>query len=66
MLSIKSNPRIVNSTTATADEALTGGFGTGAIQNYWNEISQTFSQAHGLTTAQSARLFAVAEPEFCR
>ena len=50
---------IVNSTTATADEALTGRFWNGAIQNYWNEISQTFSQAHGLTTAQSARLFAL-------
>src|SRR6267378_7996770 len=34
---------IANSTTATADEALTGRFWNGAIQNYWNEISQTFS-----------------------
>src|SRR5690349_17208601 len=50
---------IVNSTTATADEALTGRFWNGAIQNYWNEISQTFSLAHSLTTAQSARLFAL-------
>ena len=50
---------IVNSTTATADEALTGRFWNGAIQNYWNEITQTFSQAHNLTTAQSARLFAL-------
>jgi hypothetical protein len=55
---------IVNSTTATADEALTGRFWNGAIQNYWNEISQTFSQAHGLTTAQSARLFALLNLSF--
>jgi len=50
---------ITNSTAATADEALTGRFWNGAIQNYWNEISQTFSLAHSLTTAQSARLFAL-------
>ena len=55
---------IVNSMTATADEALTGRFWNGAIQNYWNEISQTFSQAHGLTTAQSARLFALLNLSF--
>jgi PAP2 superfamily len=45
--------------TATADEALTGKFWNGAIQNYWNEISQTASIAHSLTTAQNARLFAL-------
>src|SRR5882762_4403135 len=45
---------IVNSTTAAPDEALTGRFWNGAIQNYWNEISQTFSQAHGLTTARTS------------
>jgi hypothetical protein len=50
---------IVNSTTATADEALTGKFWNGAIQNYWNEIAQTASVAHNLTTAQNARLFAL-------
>src|SRR6266576_1595744 len=55
---------IVNSTTATADEALTGRFWNGAIQNYWNEISQTFSVAHRLTTAQSARLFALLNLSF--
>jgi hypothetical protein len=55
---------IVNSTTATADEALTGRFWNGAIQNYWNEISQTFSLAHSLTTAQSARLFALLNLSF--
>jgi hypothetical protein len=50
---------IANSTTATADEALTGRFWNGAIQNYWNEISQAVSLAHSLTTAQNARLFAL-------
>jgi hypothetical protein len=55
---------IVNSTTATADEALTGRFWNGAIQNYWNEIAQTASLAHGLTTAQNARLFALLNLSF--
>jgi hypothetical protein len=50
---------IENSTTATADEALTGRFWNGAIQNYWNEITQTASQAHNLRTADNARLFAL-------
>ncbi len=48
-----------DSTTATADEMLIGQFWNGAIQNYWNEITQTASVAHGLTTAESARLFAL-------
>ena len=50
---------ITNSTTATADQALTGRFWNGAIQNYWNEITQTAAIDFGLTTAQSARLFAL-------
>ncbi|HEV2495696.1 MAG TPA: vanadium-dependent haloperoxidase [Terriglobia bacterium] len=50
---------VVNSTTASADQALTGRFWNGAIQNYWNEIAQTASLAHTLTTAQNARLFAL-------
>jgi hypothetical protein len=50
---------IADSTTATADEALTGRFWNGAIQNYWNEIAQTASVAHKLTTARTARLFAL-------
>jgi hypothetical protein len=50
---------IANSTAATSDEALTGRFWNGAIQNYWNEIAQTASVANGLTTAQNARLFAL-------
>jgi hypothetical protein len=32
---------IASSTTATADQALTGRFWNRAIQNYWNEIAQT-------------------------
>jgi PAP2 superfamily len=50
---------IANSQTATADEALTGQFWNGAIQNYWNEIAQTAAEAHRMTTAESARLFAL-------
>jgi membrane-associated phospholipid phosphatase len=48
---------IANSTAATADQALTGRFWNGNIQNYWNEIAQTAAMAHGLTTAKTARLF---------
>jgi PAP2 superfamily len=55
---IKSLGTMTNS-TATADQALTGRFWNGAIQNYWNEIAQTVSLARGLTTAQNARLFAL-------
>jgi membrane-associated phospholipid phosphatase len=55
---------IANSTTATADEALTGRFWNGAIQNYWNEIAQTASLAHNLTTAENARLFALLDLSF--
>jgi hypothetical protein len=50
---------IANGTASTPDQALTGRFWNGAIQNYWNEISQTASIAHNLTTPQSARLFAL-------
>jgi hypothetical protein len=50
---------IAGSTTATPDQALTGRFWNGAIQNYWNEIAQAAALTHGLTTAQDARLFAV-------
>src|SRR5207249_5805845 len=55
---------IADSTAATADEALTGRFWNGAIQNYWNEIAQTASVAHNLTTAQNARLFSLLNPSF--
>ena len=50
---------IANSTAATPDQALTGRFWNGAIQNYWNEIAQTAALRHGLTTTDSARLFAL-------
>ena len=50
---------IANSTAATADQALIGRFWNGAIQNYWNEIAQTAVLAHHLTSAQSARVFAL-------
>src|SRR6202035_1471611 len=50
---------MLGSTTATADQKLVGQFWGGAIQNYWNEITQTAVQAHQLTTAQSARVFAL-------
>ena len=50
---------IANSTAATADQALIGRFWNGAIQNYWNEITQTAVHVHHLTTAQSARAFAL-------
>jgi len=55
---------IACSTTATADEALTVRFWNGAIQNYWNEIAQTASLVHNLTTAQNARLFALLNLSF--
>ena len=50
---------VQNGTVSSSDEALRGRFWNGAIQNYWNEITQTTVLAHGLSTAQSARLFAL-------
>jgi hypothetical protein len=50
---------IAGSTSATADEALTGRFWNGQIQNYWNEIAQAAAEKRRLTIAQSARLFAL-------
>ena len=50
---------IANSAAATPDQALIGRFWNGAIQNYWNEIAQTAALRRGLTTAESARLFAL-------
>ena len=55
---------VVGSTTATPDEALTGRFWNGAIQNYWNEIAQTASLDRQLTIAQKARLFALLNLSF--
>jgi hypothetical protein len=51
-------------TTATPDEALTGRFWNGAIQNYWNEIAQTASLERHLTIPQEARLFALLNLSF--
>src|SRR5258708_29496298 len=50
---------IANSTAATADQVLIGRVWNGAIQNYWDELTQTAAHAHHLTTAQSARAFAL-------
>jgi PAP2 superfamily len=55
---------IVNSITATADQMLTGHFWNGAIQNYWNEITQTATIGHNLNTARTARLFALLNLSF--
>jgi hypothetical protein len=55
---------VAGSTAATLDEALTGRFWNGAIQNYWNEIAQTASLDRHLTTAQNARLFALLNLSF--
>jgi hypothetical protein len=49
----------INSTSRSADQTEIGHFWGGAIQNYWNEIAQTAALAHDLTTAHSARLFAL-------
>jgi hypothetical protein len=50
---------IANSSTATADQVITGRFWNGAIQNYWNEIAQTAALDHRLSLPESARLFAL-------
>jgi hypothetical protein len=50
---------VVNGTASSPDQALTGRFWNGAIQNYWNEIAQTVTDALHLTTAERARLFAL-------
>ena len=46
-------------TASTADQALTGRFWNGAIQNYWNEIAQSVTAAQHLQTAETARVFAL-------
>ena len=50
---------VVGSTAASADEAVTGRFWNGPIQNYWNEIAQSVALDRHLTIAESARLFAL-------
>jgi len=57
---------IANSTAATADQALIGRFWNGAIQNYWNEITQTAVQAHHLTTATERPCVRAAQSHPCR
>src|ERR1700731_4660605 len=42
---------IANSTSVTADQAFTGKFWNGAIQNYWKEIAQTGAPLRQLTPA---------------
>jgi len=49
----------ITSPSRSVDETEIGRFWGGAIQNYWNEIAQTAAAEHNLTTAQSARLFAL-------
>ena len=48
-----------NGVAATPDQALTGRFWNGAIQNYWNEIAQTLSLQRHLGIVENARLFAL-------
>jgi PAP2 superfamily protein len=48
----------------TTDHNLTGRFWNGAIQNYWNEITQTAAIGHDLNTARTARLFALLNLSF--
>jgi hypothetical protein len=50
---------MLNSTVATPEQKLIGLFWNGAIQNYWNEIAQTLAIEHKLTTAETAREFAL-------
>jgi len=50
---------IANSAAATPEQALTGHFWNGAIQNYWNEIAQTAVVGSRLSLPESARLFAL-------
>ena len=50
---------MLNSATATPEQKQIGLFWNGAIQNYWNEIAQTLAIKHNLSTARSARLFAL-------
>jgi hypothetical protein len=50
---------VAGGTWSSPDQTLTGQFWNGAIQNYWNEIAQTISEAERLSTAERARLFAL-------
>ncbi len=50
---------VTNGARSTADEAVTGRFWNGPIQNYWNEIAQTVSRSQNLSLSDTARLFAL-------
>jgi PAP2 superfamily len=49
----------IDSATRSPDQTEIAKFWGGAIQNYWNEVTQTAALANNLTLAQSARLFAL-------
>ncbi len=49
----------IDSTTRTDDQTQIAKFWNGAIQNYWNEITQTTVLAHQNNLADSARVFAL-------
>jgi PAP2 superfamily len=50
----------IDSTTRTDEQTQIAKFWNGAIQNYWNEITQTAVLARQLNLADSARVFALA------
>jgi len=50
---------IARGTASSDDQALTGRFWNRAVQNYWNEITQTATESQRLSTADAARLFAL-------
>jgi hypothetical protein len=52
---------IENSTAVDADQAQSGLFWNGNIQDYWQEITQTAAVGHNLNTEESARLFALVD-----
>ncbi len=49
----------VGSASRSPDQTQIGKFWAAPIQNYWNEIAQTASLAHGSTLTENARLFAL-------
>jgi hypothetical protein len=49
----------IDSTTRTEEQTVVAKFWNGAIQNYWNEITQTAAVSHQLNLVDSARLFAL-------
>ncbi|HWW85295.1 MAG TPA: vanadium-dependent haloperoxidase, partial [Vicinamibacterales bacterium] len=55
---------MASGTVSSPDQALTGRFWNGAIQNYWNEITQSITDTLRLSTAERARLFALTNLAF--